>query len=52
MMLRVREAAPLLRLSNLKDLISYLRPRDFDSWSEGLTKGRASGVADVVPCSS
>ena len=38
MMLYVREAAPLLRLSNLKDLISYHRPRDFDRWSEGLRK--------------
>ena len=38
MMMYVREAAPLLRLSNLTDLISYHRPRDFDRWSEGLRK--------------
>ena len=38
MMLYVREAAPCLRLSNLKDVISYHRPREFDRWSEGLRK--------------
>jgi F420-0:gamma-glutamyl ligase len=27
-----------LRLSNLKDVISYLRPKDFDRRSEGLRK--------------
>jgi tetratricopeptide (TPR) repeat protein len=38
MMAYVRETAPLLRLSNLKDFLSYHRPRDFDRWSEGLQK--------------
>jgi TolB-like protein/Flp pilus assembly protein TadD len=38
MMQRLREAAPLLRLSNLKEVASYLRPKDFDTWSEGLRK--------------
>ncbi len=38
MMQRLREAAPLLRLSNLKDVMSYLRPNDLNSWSEGLRK--------------
>jgi tetratricopeptide (TPR) repeat protein len=38
MMLYVREAAPCLRLSNLKDVISSHRPREFDRWSEGLRK--------------
>jgi TolB-like protein/Tfp pilus assembly protein PilF len=38
MMQRLREAAPWLRLSNLKDVMSYLRPKDFKTWSEGLQK--------------
>ena len=38
MMQRVREAAPKLRLSNLKDVISYLRPKDFENWENGLRK--------------
>ena len=38
MMLRLQQAGPKLRLSNLKDVISYMRPKDFDRWSEGLRK--------------
>jgi tetratricopeptide (TPR) repeat protein len=38
MIQRLRQIAPRLRLSNLKDMISYLRPRDFDRWAKGLQK--------------
>lgn len=38
MMYLLREAAPLLRLSNLKDVVSYFRPKDFDAFSEALRK--------------
>ena len=38
MMQRLQQAGPKLKLSNLKDVISYLRPKDFDRWSEGLRK--------------
>lgn len=38
MMQRLREAAPMLRLSNLKDVVSYLRPKDFEKWVDGLRK--------------
>ena len=36
MMQLLQQAGPKLRLSNLKDVISYLRPKDLDRWSEGL----------------
>ena len=36
MMQLLQQAGPELRLSNLKDVVSYLRPKDFDRWSEGL----------------
>ena len=38
MMQRLQQAGPKLRLSNLKEVISYLRPKDFDRWSAGLRK--------------
>src|SRR5262249_24008937 len=38
MMQLLQEAAPLLRLSNLKDVVSDFRPKDFERFSEGLRK--------------
>jgi TolB-like protein/Tfp pilus assembly protein PilF len=35
-MANLRQVDPDLRLSNLKDVISYLRPREFAKWAEGL----------------
>jgi len=35
---KLRQIDPGLRLSNLKDVISYLRPQDFAKWAEGLRK--------------
>jgi hypothetical protein len=37
-MAHLRELNPALRLSNLKDLIPFRRPEDFDRWAEGLRK--------------
>jgi tetratricopeptide (TPR) repeat protein len=36
MMKRLREAAPHLRISNLQDVNSFLRPAHFQKWVEGL----------------
>jgi TolB-like protein/Tfp pilus assembly protein PilF len=35
-MMHLRGIDPALRISNLKDVISYLRPEDFAKWAEGL----------------
>jgi hypothetical protein len=35
-MVLVRENDPQLRLSNLKEVISYLQPAEFGRWQEGL----------------
>ena len=35
-MVHLRGIDPALRISNLKDVISYLRPEDFAKWAEGL----------------
>jgi TolB-like protein len=35
---RLRQLDPALRLSNLKDLLPFRRPQDFDRWAEGLRK--------------
>jgi TolB-like protein/class 3 adenylate cyclase/tetratricopeptide (TPR) repeat protein len=37
-MILVRQIDPQLRLSNLKELISYLRPPEFARWADGLRK--------------
>jgi len=37
-MTRLRQLNPALRLSNLKDLLPFRRPEDFDRWSMGLRK--------------
>jgi TolB-like protein len=37
-MVRLRQIDPGLRISNLKDVISYLRAEDFAKWAEGLRK--------------
>jgi hypothetical protein len=36
--LRLREIDPGLRISNLKDLLSFLRPDDYAKWVDGLSK--------------
>jgi hypothetical protein len=35
---RLRQIDPGLRISNLKDLLSFLRPDDYVKWVEGLRK--------------
>jgi hypothetical protein len=37
-MVRLRRIDPGLRISNLNDVISYLRAEDFAKWAEGLRK--------------
>jgi TolB-like protein/class 3 adenylate cyclase len=37
-MARLRQLNPALRVSNLKDLLPFRRPQDFDRWAEGLRK--------------
>ena len=37
-MTRLRQLNPALRLSNLKDLLPFRRPENFDRWSMGLRK--------------
>ena len=38
LMAQMRNLDPALRLSNLKDLIPFRRPDDFERWAEGLQK--------------
>jgi TolB-like protein len=38
LMVRLRQIDPGLRLSNLKNLISYLRAEEFTKWADGLRK--------------
>ena len=37
-MTRLRQLNPALRMSNLRDLLPFRRPEDFDRWAEGLRK--------------
>jgi hypothetical protein len=37
-MIQLREFAPGLRLSNLKEVSPFRRPRDFDKYTDGLRK--------------
>jgi hypothetical protein len=37
-MVRLREIDPSLRISNLREVISYLRSEDLAKWEEGLRK--------------
>ena len=37
-MARIRHLNPALRLSNLKELLPFERPQDFDLWAEGLRR--------------
>jgi TolB-like protein len=37
-MARVRELNPAMRMSNLRDVLPFKRPQDFDLWAEGLRK--------------